>query len=133
MSRYAGKLGVVYLSPDGSAAARKVTLSNWTLDMSADRHDVTSFEDANKVQVLGHRNTEGTLAGFWDDTDDIVFDAAEADDGTNLYLYPTRLVPGIYWYGPSWLDASIEVPVDGPIRITGNFSARGSWGRLGIA
>lgn len=130
MSRYHGKGGAAYLSTTGSGtAAPAVSLSQWTLDRATDKVDVTAFGDANKVYVQGLPDIKGTLAGWFDDTDDALFDGADSADGVKLYLYPSRLAPAHYHYGPAWLDASIEVDVKGAVSVKASFVAAGSWGR----
>lgn len=130
MSRYHGGKGVVYLATTGSGTAvQAVSLSQWTLDRSTDKVDATAFGDANKVYVQGLPDIKGTLAGFFDSADDALFDGADSSDGVKLYLYPSSLAPTIYHYGPAWLDASIEVDVNGVIKVKANFVASGSWGR----
>jgi hypothetical protein len=47
-----------------------------------------------------------------------------------MYLYPSTDAATKYWYGPAWLDASVNVSVSGAVTIAGNFVANGSWGRL---
>lgn len=130
MARYHGQKGVVYASPTGTGVAVLVaSLSNWTLDMATDKAEVTSFGDANKTYVQGLRDIKGTVSGFWEDNQDALFDASESPDGVKLYLYPASTAPTVYFYGPAWLDASIAVPVSGPVTVSGNFVANGSWGR----
>lgn len=130
MARYHGKSGVVYLSTTGSTAATTTTsLSSWTLDLSTDKVETTSFGDANKTYVQGLKDIKGTLAGFLDDTGLSLFTAADSTDGVKMYLYPSSASPTVYWYGPAWLDASISVPVAGANTLTGNFVANGAWGR----
>lgn len=130
MARYSGGKGVVYLSTTGTGAAvATVALSNWSLDRSTDKYDVTAFNDPNKTYVQGLKDIKGSLAGWFDDTNDALFDASESADGVKLYLYPSSDAPTVYHYGPAWLDASTEVPVSGPISIKGNFVANGAWGR----
>ncbi len=130
MARYHGKTGVVYLSPSGSVAATAtVSLSGWTIDQAADTVEVAALGDSNKQYVQGLRDLKGTLAGWWDDTNDNLFKAAEAADGTKLYLYPSSLVPTIYWYGPAWLNASLSAGVGGAVSVAANFVARGDWAR----
>jgi hypothetical protein len=46
-----------------------------------------------------------------------------------MYIYPSSLMPTVYWYGPAWLDASIAVGVAAADTVTGNFVANGAWGR----
>jgi len=130
MAKYHGQGGRVYLSTTGSGTAvQAVALSSWSLDMPTDRVEVTSFEDANKTYVQGKRDISGELSGFWDEADDSVFDGSESTDGVKLYLYPSKDAATRYFYGPAWLDASIECGVDGAVTIKGTFQANGSWGR----
>lgn len=130
MAKYHGQGGVVYLSTTGSGAATvTVGLSSWSLDMPTDRSEVTSFEDLNKTYVQGKRDISGAMSGFWTDTNDELFDGAESIDGVKLYLYPSKDATSRYFYGPAWLDASIECPSDGPVTISSSFQANGSWGR----
>lgn len=129
MARYSGSRGVVYLSSTGSGVATPVvSLTSWSIDRSADKLDVTSFGDTNKVQVLGLPDVSGSFEGFWDDTQTQIFAGASSGDGVNMYLYPSSLAPTKYAYGPAWLDASIETGVNDAVTISGSFSARGSWG-----
>jgi hypothetical protein len=46
-----------------------------------------------------------------------------------MYIYPSSLMPTVYWYGPAWLNASIAIGVSAADTVTGNFSANGAWGR----
>lgn len=130
MARYHGRKGVVYISITGSgAASAAVSLNAWTLDQTTDKTEVTSFLDANKVYVQGLKDVSGTIGGFWDDTEDKLYQAADSADGNKLYLYPSADAVSRYWYGPSWLDCSINVGVGDAISISANYSANGSWGR----
>jgi hypothetical protein len=130
MAKYHGKKGVVYLSTTGSGAASAViALNAWTLDQATDKQEVTSFLEANKTYVQGLPDLSGTIGGFWDDTEDKPFVAAISPDGCKLYLYPSADAPSRYWYGPAWLDASINVGVGDAVSISANFAANGSWGR----
>jgi hypothetical protein len=129
MSRYHGRSGRVMLSTSASAAAVATTMSGWTLNRTTDRVEVTSFGDANKTYVQGLPDVQGTLNGFFDNADDRLFDAAESADGAKLYLYFSTDALTIYWYGPAWVDASIEVPISGAVSMNGTYAANGSWGR----
>jgi len=131
MSVYAGRKGVVYISTTGSGTATNVLkLNTWTLDSSTDKIDVTSFGDANKTYVQGLKDIKGTIAGFFDDTESKPFVAADSADGCRMYLYPSADAPTKYWYGPAWLDMSINTGVAGAVTIAGSFAANGSWGRF---
>jgi hypothetical protein len=131
MSVYAGRKAVVYLSTTGSGAATNVIkLTKWTLNQATDKIEVTSFGDTNKTYVQGLKDVQGTFAGFYDDTEAKPFTAADSTDGCKLYLYPSSDSTTKYWYGPAWLDVSIDTGVSGAVSISGNFAANGAWGRL---
>jgi hypothetical protein len=130
MPRYAGSKGAVYASTTlAGAVAFLPSLSKWTLDMATDKIDVTAFQDANKVYVQGQKDIKGTVSGFWDSANDALFDAAESADGVRMVLYPSTLAPGLYFAGPAWLDASLEVDSKGAVTVSGEFVAAGSWSR----
>jgi hypothetical protein len=130
VARYHGNKGVVYGSVTGTGTAvNMVSLSAWTLDMATDKVEVTAFGDLNKTYVQGLRDIKGTLSGFWDSSDDSLFDASESADGMKLYLYPASTAATIYFYGPAFIDASINVSVSGAVSVSGNFVANGSWSR----
>jgi len=69
----------------------------------------------------------GTLSGFWDDTDDNLYDASRSTGPVNMYLYPTANATGKKWSGTAWIDFSIECPVDGPITMSGDWAAASAW------
>jgi hypothetical protein len=133
MSVYAGRKGVIYLSTTGSAAATNVIkLNAWTINKTTDKIEVTAFGDANKTYVQGLPDVQGTISGFWDDTETKPFSAAASSDGCKLYLYPSSDKTTSYHYGPAWLDMTMEVAVNGAVTISGNFAANGSWGSQSI-
>jgi len=128
MARYHGRGGVVYLGTAGGAVPSTVaTLSSWTIDMSADKAEVTGFQDTNKIYMQGLPDMVGALSGFWDDTDDNLYDASRSTGPISMYLYPTGLATAKVWSGTAWIDFSIECPVDGPVTISGNWAAASSW------
>ena len=128
MSAYAGRKGVVYLSTTGSGNASAVLkLNNWTINRTTDKIEVTAFGDANKTYVQGLPDLQGTFSGFWDDGESKPFTAASSNDGCKLYLYPSSDAPTKYWYGPAWLDVSMDTGVSAAVAISGSFAANGSW------
>lgn len=131
MARYHGKKGVVYISISSTAVAvAAVALNRWTLSMPTDKVEVTAFQDLNKRYVQGLPDASGELSGFWDDTSDQLYDAGRSADGVNLYLYPSADAPSKYWYGPAWVDFSIEVGNDAAVTISAAWVANGAWGQL---
>ena len=131
MSVYAGRNGVVYMSTSASGTASQVIkLTQWTLDQSTDKIDVTAFGDSNKTYVQGLKDLQGSFSGFFDDTESKPFTAADSTDGCKLYLYPSANAPTKYWYGTAWLDVSVDTSVADAVKISGSFAAASSWTRL---
>jgi hypothetical protein len=131
MAVYAAKKGVIYLSTTGSGtAASVIKLNAWTINQSTDKIEVTSFGDLNKTYVQGLPDLQGSFKGFWDDTESKPFTGASSTDGVKMYLYPSSDAPTKYWYGPAWLDVTMDVPVSGSVAISGAFAANGSWGKF---
>ena len=129
MAVYAGRVGVVYLATTGAGvAANVIKLNAWTINRTTDKIEVTAFGDANKTYVQGLPDLKGTFSGFWDETEAKPFTGASSTTGVLLYLYPASTAVTKYWYGPAWLDLSMNVPVSGAVTLSGNFAANGSWG-----
>lgn len=130
MPAYAAKKGVVYLSTTGSGTASSVLqLNQWTINASTDKIEITSFGDLNKTYVQGLPDIQGSFKGFWNDLESKPFTGASSTDGVKMYLYPSSDSPTKYWYGPAWLDMSMDVSVSGAVSISGSFAANGSWGK----
>ncbi len=131
MARYHGKKGVVYISTTGTTAAvAAVAMNKWSLNMPTDKVEVSAFGDSNKRYVQGFPDVTGSLAGWWDDTSDQLYDASRSTDGVKLYLYPSSDAATKYWYGPAWVDFSIDVSVSGAVSVGASFVANGDWGQL---
>jgi hypothetical protein len=130
VAKYHGKRALLYLSATGSGAATsQANLSAWTLSMATDKAETTSFTETNKTYVQGLKDISGTFEGFFDDvTTAALFTAADSADGIKLYLYVSSDAIGRYFYGPAWLDCSINVAVSDAAKVSGTFSANGSWG-----
>lgn len=131
-TRYHGGKAVIQMGINGGAVSVVPSASQWSLDKTTDKVDVTSFDDANKTYVEGKPDIKGSLSLWFDSANDALFDGAESPTGVSLYLYPSSLLPLQYHYGPAWLDASISVDVKGAVSLKGNFVAAGAWGRLGL-
>ena len=131
MALYHGKKGRVMMSSTGTGDAATVAkLNSWSLDMSTDMVEVTAFGDTNKVYVKGLPDISGQLSGFFNDTDDTMYDGSQSADGVKLYLYPAEDNLTKYWYGPAFVDFSITTGVSEAVAISGSFSAAGAWGQV---
>lgn len=130
MAVYHGRKGVVYISTTGTGTATNVIkLTDWSLNMETDTVEVTSFGDTNKTYVQGLPDVQGSLSGFWDDTEDKLFTAASSTDGCKVYLYPSSDAVTRYFYGPAWLSVSIQSAIGDAVKINSSFRANGAWRR----
>ena len=130
MARHSGRFGRVLLSDTGTdhTLTTVASLDSWKVDRKASRQDVTAFGDANKTYVQDLADVNGSFTGWWDDTEDQAWVSAASSSGCYMYLYPdVTNNPEKYAYGPAWMDASIDVAVGTPVKITGTFAANGDW------
>ena len=128
MARYSGRRGAVYIAITATGAATSVvSLTSWSLDMSQDKLDVTSFLDTNKIVVPGLRDVSGSFEGNWDDTETKIFAGAISTTGCNMILYPSLDAPTRYASGVAWIDGSLNTGVNDAVKVTVNFAAANSW------
>jgi hypothetical protein len=115
-----GKDGALYV--DGIKVADKV---EWSLQLTRDYADVTTFRDGNKVYAAGLRDAQGSFAGFYDTSGDLAM--AKADGvAYDVVLWAKDQVTKVA-EGPAYLDASVTASVSDAVRVTGNFRAAGTW------
>ena len=127
MPMYHGRDAAIYISTSASGTASNLlTMTAWTMDRSTDRVDVTNFDSVNQEQLQGWPALQGTFEGFWNSDESKLFTAATSADGVKMYLYPSKRVPSKFVATTAWLDASMEVRVDGVNRVRGTWSAFGS-------
>ena len=131
VDRIHGAHGSVEVDPTGGATAVAVaSLNKWSLSMAKDRVDVTCFLDPNRITVPGLPEIKGSLGGYWDKTDRTLFEVAMGTVAAMLKLIPSTLDPTYLFSGLAWIDASIDVAVDGAVTISGEWSAAGPWQML---
>ena len=109
-----------------------IALSNWGISLARDRFEVTAFGDSNKQYVQGLPDISGSFGGWWDDTEDTIFDAADNAEAVKMYLYPDRAnAETKYWYGTAYVDISeVTTDVGGAVTVAGTFQAAGTWARM---
>jgi hypothetical protein len=104
------------------------SLSGWSVSFTRDKVDTTSFGETNKTYLAGLKDVSGSFEGFFDTTYiRAIFDAADSDTGTFIRIEPSTVYPDNYFTGPCWLDASVTGNVNDAVKISGTFSANGSW------
>lgn len=118
----------MYASVSGSSVAIPVaSLTDWSLNLTTARTEVTAFGDSNKVYIQGLQDVAGTFSGFWNDTDSTLATAAGSADGSRLYLYTSTDAASRYAYGPAWVDISYTTSVGDAVKMSGSFAANGPW------
>jgi hypothetical protein len=116
----------VLIDPTGSTTYASVaSVKSWTGDFTRDTVDATCFNDPSKVTLMGLRSAKGTIEFVWDPTTtpDQIIDIAFGDVEVGLKLVPSTLTATTFFSGKAWLDASINVSVDGVITGTANWTA----------
>ena len=125
-----GRYGEVAYDPTGAAATTAIiSLNGWKLSLKTDYEDVTCFQDVNKVYVPGMKDISGTVAGFWNSTSTVIFDAADAETPGMLKLSPNTTEPTFFWTGLAYLDADIDCTVKGAPKVASTFKGAGPWSR----
>lgn len=136
MNRIHGKHGSIKLDPTGVGGPTAVvvaSMKSFTIDMSTDTADVTSFGDTNKTYVVGLPDLKGNLGGFWDSDDPDIFDVAMGGKKGFLELIPDTTNATFLWHGLAFLNMSIDVASDGAVTSSGNYVAAGPWTRMPAA
>jgi hypothetical protein len=127
-----GKEGIVALKLNaGDPYVAIGNISDWTLNMTKDKVEVTSLGDANKRYVMGLKDLSGSFAAFWDRLSDVIFDASDLETGCFLAIYPSA-TSSQSWEGPAHLDASIKGGVTAAVTIDATFVANGAWTRASM-
>jgi len=131
MNRIHGKKGKVEMDKTGAGTTYAVvaSLNKFNIDMSTDTVDVTSYQDTNKIYVVGLPDIKGGLGGFWDSDDPAIFDVAMAGTKIMLKLTPDTLNATFLWKGLAFLNMSLDSSATGAVTSTGNYVAAGSWTR----
>lgn len=127
-----GKNGAIYLGNSAAGGGIKTTnKTEWSLSLSRDYVDATTFGNTNKTYLVGLKDIQGTYAGLLDVSGDLLVNTTNSDT-VQLYLYADDNPAGttsviLVAYGPSLMDASITAANTDAIKVTGNFRASGNW------
>jgi hypothetical protein len=126
--RYHGRNAVIELGA-GSPLTVNCSFNTWTISFGRDLIDVSTFCDANRVQIPGLKNIEGSFDGFFVKEDiQTLWDLSDADTSSLIRITPTSLEPGVYFEGPGWISiSSMGGSTTGAVTVTVGFSADGDW------
>jgi hypothetical protein len=120
VSRIHGRNGMVYLAQSGpggggasgaAVASPLAFVSDWTINFTVAKVDVTALGDTNLVWVAGLPDASGDFTGFFDTATAQTYTAAVDGLSRNFYLYPSLLgvqgaSPGQYFFGAILPDFS---------------------------
>jgi hypothetical protein len=123
----AGRYGTVKYDPAGTTPVALIALNGWKLSLKTAYEDVTCFGDPNMVYVPGLPDISGSLTGFWDSTNVVLFAATRATTPGLLELAPNSTEPTFKFSGLAYLDADIDATVKGAPKVTSSFKAAGAW------
>jgi hypothetical protein len=134
----AGRYGQVCYDPTGGAPTPTLvpiaSINTWKLSQKTDKINVTCFQDKNKKYVMGLKDIQGTMAGFWDSSELTLFEAVDAPTPGLLQLIPNTeetvgTAPGVVpaWEGLAYIDVDIDTNVNGAPAVSSSFVAAGDW------
>lgn len=115
-----GKNGAIYV--DGTKIADK---SEWSLNLTREYADITTFRDGNKVYAVGLKDLAGTFSGLYNTAGDLSISKADGE----AYTVQVWAEDGVtkVGEGPAYLDVSVTASVSDAVRVQGNFRAAGEW------
>lgn len=129
MARLAGRNAVIYFGATTAAAASPLTFgAKYSLNFTTNKIDVTAFGDRGKVVVAGLAAQSGDMTGWFDDATAQTYTAAVDGLARKLYIYPSSLSTGIYFFGTVFADFSSDSTVDGAATFSSSFEAASSDG-----
>lgn len=101
---------MVYLGLTSGAAAQPVAfLTDWSINKTVDKVDVTAMGDTNKIYVAGLPDAAGDFNGWYDNATAQMYAATADGLPRNFYLYEDAVNnPTYYWFGTILPDMSVS-------------------------
>jgi hypothetical protein len=121
--------GMVYIGLANNVAAQPAAyLSDWTVNMTTQKVDVTALGDTNVTYVAGLPNADGDFTGFYDTATAQTYAAAQDGLSRNFYLYPSLVGaqganPGQYFFGTILADFTVAGGVSSAVTMKSSWSA----------
>lgn len=132
MARIAGRNGRLYANITSGGTAEPIAfLSQWGLDFTTDKIEVSAFGDATKTYVSSLPDCQGSFSGFYDDATAQLYTAATDGVARKFYLYPDNTSTGKYWYGTALFDFSVSSDIGGPVTVSGSLAAASTVTKIG--
>jgi hypothetical protein len=132
VARFHGRNGLVYLGlTNGGSASPVAFISDWTINRTIQKVDVTAMGDANKTYVSGIPDAAGEFNGWYDNATPQMYAAAVDGLSRNWYLYEDAVnSPTNYWYGTILPDMSVAGSESAAVSIKCSWNAAGPVQRM---
>jgi hypothetical protein len=126
--------GIVLGNAIGSGGILVAAKTQWTFANTRDFFDGSAFSDTNKRWFAGLRDAQGTYAGLYDLSGDLLFEAA-ALGAQPIHLYAdtgagASSLPGAPYEvanGSGFIDATVDCNLNDMVKVTGAFRAAANW------
>jgi hypothetical protein len=123
MSRLHGRNGIVYIGVNnGDAASPMAFLSDWSINYTVAKVDVTCLGDQNLIWVSGLPDASGDFSGFYDSATAQTYVAAQDGLARNFYLYPTTAQTQ-YFFGQILPDYALSGSVSSAVTLKSSWNA----------
>src|SRR5579862_1632490 len=99
MAILTGRLGLIKYDPAGTTPVELASVNKFKLSLKTAKNKVTCFGDSNEVYVPGLPDISGTLAGFWNSSNVVMFAATRAAVPGLLELTPNSTEPTFKFSG----------------------------------
>ena len=124
MSRIHGRNGIVYIGVGNTDAASPTAyLSDWSINFTVAKVDVTAMGDQNLIWTAGLPDASGDFSGFYDTATAQTYLAAQDGLPRNFYLYPTVNQAGQYFFGQILPDYSLSGSVTAAVTLKSSWNA----------
>jgi hypothetical protein len=110
----------------GASAQPAAFLSDWTVNMTTQKVDVTALGDSNVTYVAGLPNADGDFTGFYDTATAQTYAAAQDGLARTFYLYPSLInsvAPEQYFFGTILADFTVAGGVSSAVTMKSSWSA----------
>lgn len=120
-----GRNAQFMVAVDAPGTGQAVTISSknkWSIDNSIDTVEVTSFADATKTYVAGLPNNTGDISGFWDSSDNNIYNLIGSSVARKMYIYPdVSNNVGSYFFTTGFIGVKTEGGTSEAVQFTGTW------------
>jgi hypothetical protein len=117
---------------NSSAASPMAFMSDYSINFTVDKVDVSAMGDSNKVYVAGLPDAAGDFSGWYDTASSQTYIAAADGLPRNFYLYPTTANVLQYFFGQVLPDFSAAAGVGAAASVKATWNAAGPVQRYGV-